>query len=384
MKRCTLDNILPGALLGRPVVDHEGRVLLNAGVALTPRYVSTLADKGFTHLFVRELAPPSNDAVVVPPMQASHVTVAQAVSHAFNTVHRELGGEKQKCLKDHQVWCSAKAAEELADAGGPIHVVFDSSEGLIADLEGGGLPQSPLVQHAHEGSLGEHSVRVAEYCVALGEVCGLGTRAMRQLIAGSLLHDIGKAFAVSEPGADAAIIYHTTLGFELLRACNSDNRVAPYVAYEHHEFQDGTGLPRGLVGSNRIERNRTSPPVPTLVGEIAAIANDYDRLVTGANGDPLPPDWALNVLRGHSGTRYNEELVRLFAREVTPYPLGEDVLIESGFHKGCTAIVRAINPRHTSKPLVMVYLDASGIPCDLVEVDLLNDSNISIRGVPYR
>lgn len=362
------------------MVDEDGRVLLNAGVSLTERYLSTLAAKGFKHLFVREMAPPMDDAIAVTPAPASHVAAAQTVSHAFSTVNRKLGGSEPKSLDDHLAWCSAEGVEEL---GGVIQAVFDSADGLLDDLVGGGRPQSPLVQHAHELSIGEHSVRVAERCAALGEACDLGARAMRQLVAGALLHDIGKAFAVQDSGADTAVVYHTTLGFELLRACDSEDRIAPYVAYEHHEFQDGTGLPRGLVGSNELERNRKSPPVPTLVGEIAAIANDYDRLVTGVNGEPLPPDWALNVLRGHAGRRYNEALIRLFAREVTPYPLGEDVMIESGDRKGCTAIVRAINPRYASKPIVMIYLDASGVLCDPVELDLLNNSGISVRGVRH-
>jgi len=380
LKRCALDGITPGVFLARPAVDDDGRVLLNAGVSLTDRYLSTLAAKGFKHLFVREVAPPMDDAIAVAPAPASHVAAAQAVSHAFSTVKRKLGGTEQKPLADHLAWCSAEAAEEL---GGVIQAVVDSADALLDELEGGGQPQSPLAQHVHEQSIGEHSVRVAERCVALGEACGLGARAMRQLVAGALLHDIGKAFAVEDPGADAAVVYHTTLGFELLRACDSDDRIAPYVAYEHHEFQDGSGLPRGLVGSNKIERNRTSPPVPTLVGEIAAIANDFDRLVTGVNDEPLPPDWALNVLRGHAGRRYNEALVKMFAREVTPYPLGEDVTIESGDQKGCTAIVRAINPRYASKPMVVIYLDASRAPCDPVELDLLNNGGISIRGVRH-
>lgn len=383
LKRCALDTISPGASVGRPVVDRDGRVLLNAGVVLTPRYISTLADKGFKHLFVRDVVPPETSGAGVASPSPAHVEAAQAVTHAFTTVHRELGGGEQKPLADHLAWCTAKAAEELIEAGGPIQAVVHATDALLAELEGGGRPQSPIVQHAHEDSIGEHSVRVADHCVALGEACDLSGRGMRQLVAGALLHDIGKAFAVLEPGADAAAVYHTTIGFELLRACESDERVAPYVAYEHHEFQDGTGLPRGLVGSNRIERNRTSPPVPTLVGEIAAIANAYDRLATGVEGDSLPPDWALNVLRGHSGTRYNEELVKLFAREVTPYPLGEDVIVEGGNYEGYTAIVQAINPRHAAKPLVMAYRDASGAACDPIELDLLNDSGLSVRGIPY-
>ena len=383
MKRITLDKIEPGTYLGRPVVDREGRVLLNAGVALTKRYLSTLADKGFEHLFVRTVAPPTRESAAIAPLPASHVAAAGAVVHAFSTVHREMGGREQKLLADHEAWCTAHAAEELGGSDGPIQAVVRAGEALLEDLEAGPRSQDPTLHHAHENSIGEHSVRVAKHCLVMGEACGLAARGMRQLAAGALLHDIGKAFAVAEPGVDAAIVYHTTLGFELLRACDPKDRMTSYVAYEHHEYQDGTGLPRGLVGSNRLERNRISQPVPTLVGEIAAIANDYDRWVTGGDNAPLPPDWALDILRGHSGTRYNEELVKLFVRETTPYPLGEDVIVETGEYQGYTAVVRAINPRYASKPEVTVYLDPSGAPCDLVELDLLNNSRLSIRGTPF-
>jgi hypothetical protein len=384
LKRRALNQIAPGAFVGRPVVDEAGRVLLNAGVKLTERYLSSLADKGFKHLFVREVAPPIEEPDPISPPAPSHVGAAEAVTNAFLTVHRELGGGDEKPLAEHQAWCTAHAAEELVEAGGPIQAVFMAGDTLLQNLEGADRPLGPVVQHVHEGAMGEHAARVAEHCVALGDACGLDTRGLRQLAGGALLHDIGKAFAVSEPGANAAVVYHTTLGFELLRANDSDDRLAPYVAYEHHEYQDGSGLPRGLVGSNRIARNRATPPVPTLVGEIAAIANAYDRLVADDGSDPLPADWALNVIRGHAGTRYNEELVRLFQREVTPYPIGEDVVVETSPFEGHTAVVRAINPRYASKPIVLAYLDPEGNPCDPVELDLLNDSGLSVRGAPFR
>ena len=254
MKRITLDKIEPGTYLGRPVVDREGRVLLNAGVALTKRYLSTLADKGFEHLFVRTVAPPTRESAAIAPLPASHVAAAGAVVHAFSTVHREMGGREQKLLADHEAWCTAHAAEELGGSDGPIQAVVRAGEALLEDLEAGPRSQDPTLHHAHENSIGEHSVRVAKHCLVMGEACGLAARGMRQLAAGALLHDIGKAFAVAEPGVDAAIVYHTTLGFELLRACDPKDRMTSYVAYEHHEYQDGTGFPRGLVGSKRLER----------------------------------------------------------------------------------------------------------------------------------
>ena len=83
----------------------------------------------------------------------------------------------------------------------------------------------------------------------------------------------GGATAAEAP-EEERVRRHTQLGFEMLRHTGRADILAPRIALEHHEHQDGTGLPRGLEGSNAIARKRSAmSPVPTLIGEIAAIAN---------------------------------------------------------------------------------------------------------------
>jgi hypothetical protein len=73
LKRRPLDYVAPGMFVARPIVDEAGRVLLNAGVPLTDRYLATLAEKGFHYLYVRELAPPPNDGFVPQTVPEEHV-----------------------------------------------------------------------------------------------------------------------------------------------------------------------------------------------------------------------------------------------------------------------------------------------------------------------
>jgi len=105
--------------------------------------------------------------------------------------------------------------------------------------------------------------------------------------------------------------------------------------------------------------------------------------VYGMQSEPLPPDMALNVLRGHAGSRYNAELVKRFARAVAPYSPGEDVLVGSGEFQGCTAVVWTVDPLNLNRPVVMVYLDDAGLPCEPVEIDLREKSKVSIRGLGF-
>jgi HD-GYP domain-containing protein (c-di-GMP phosphodiesterase class II) len=71
-------------------------------------------------------------------------------------------------------------------------------------------------------------------------------------------------------------------------------------------------------------RNRLStPPIPTLVGEIAAAANLYDNLLTGSPSRPaLTTDLAVQAIYDASGTHLNKEIVTAFIRLVPVFPLG--------------------------------------------------------------
>ncbi len=82
-----------------------------------------------------------------------------------------------------------------------------------------------------------------------------------------MLHDEGMVFIpkniVTSPDPltvpeRALVQQHAALGWQLLReGKDADcNLLAHHVCYQHHERQDGTGYPRGLVGNNQLETSR--------------------------------------------------------------------------------------------------------------------------------
>jgi HD-GYP domain-containing protein (c-di-GMP phosphodiesterase class II) len=144
------------------------------------------------------------------------------------------------------------------------------------------------------------------------------------------------------------------------------------VALEHHERQDGTGAPRGLAGSNKLERiAEGDAPVPTLIGEIAAVANLYDRLLSGHEGrEPLRHDVAVNTLHRLAGTWLNAEVVGAFMRIVPAYAKGTEVVVVNGAYRGFEAIVTAVSTTHLDRPLITLVRTARGEWCDPVEIDL--------------
>jgi HD-GYP domain-containing protein (c-di-GMP phosphodiesterase class II) len=72
---------------------------------------------------------------------------------------------------------------------------------------------------------------------------------------------------------------------------------------QHHERWDGHGYPYGLEG-----------PAIHLFARIVAIANEWDRLTSGAV--PLQREEALRRLELGAGIKFDPGLVSLFAGEV--------------------------------------------------------------------
>lgn len=71
----------------------------------------------------------------------------------------------------------------------------------------------------------------------------------------------------------ARIMAHPPLGYNLLQIGTSTIWfLSNHVALQHHERQDGEGYPRGLYGTNRIDRTKAELFDPERIVMIAEIA----------------------------------------------------------------------------------------------------------------
>jgi len=76
---------------------------------------------------------------------------------------------------------------------------------------------------------------------------------------------------------------------------------------EHHEHFDGSGYPYGLRGNDI-----------SVAARILSVAEFYDSAVsTRPHRGALPPEEALQMVRGGSGTLFDPEVAQLFTA-VTP------------------------------------------------------------------
>ncbi|HEU4976131.1 MAG TPA: HD-GYP domain-containing protein [Baekduia sp.] len=221
-------------------------------------------------------------------------------------------------------WWAGHALELAGVALVGIPVGLDVHRGRPSRPLVGDLPAAALVA-AEEAFLGahvrallarlaekdrsteEHTRRVAEHAVAIGERLGLAPGRLRELALAGLLHDIGKLSTpdaiLGKPGAltdaELAVIReHPGAGDALLAQLGHPARIRRIVR-GHHERLDGRGYPDGLSGD-----------ALDLETRILAVADVWDALVSArVYRAAWSPERAMALLAEEAGSAFDPRCV---------------------------------------------------------------------------
>jgi diguanylate cyclase (GGDEF)-like protein len=163
--------------------------------------------------------------------------------------------------------------------------------------------------------LSGHSNRVRDLSTRIGERMGLAAADLIALRHAAELHDVG---IVGIPGNLLAkkrrlneqetemVRKHPFLGSKMLEGVPGMDATRRAIL-EHHEHFDGSGYPYGLRGNDI-----------SVAARILSVAEFYDSAVsTRPHRGALPPEEALQMVRGGSGTLFDPEVAQLFTA-VTP------------------------------------------------------------------
>lgn len=161
-----------------------------------------------------------------------------------------------------------------------------------------------------DSSTNSHNYRVTLYATRLGEKMGLSNQAIREIILGSFLHDVGKI------GIEDRILKktgslsnqeiemmrkHVEKGTEIISKSRLLQPAHDIITYHHEKF-DGSGYCKNLKGEN----------IP-LSARIFAIADVFDALVSErVYKSAYSIDYALNHIKEQSGKHFDPNIVKLF------------------------------------------------------------------------
>ncbi len=183
-------------------------------------------------------------------------------------------------------------------------LLYSAIEGIILSL------------NARDAITGEHSKRVAEFSVQIGEWLDYSDRQLEKLYFASLIHDIGK-IGISDnilakpsffSNEDFDIMKsHPALGAEIMGSFLEDEDIKAAIL-QHHERPDGKGYPNGLT------KNQIRP-----IASIVKIADVYDALTSARQyKDAWPINRVCDIFHQGRGTEFDEDLIDLVLNKIKP------------------------------------------------------------------
>lgn len=199
-----------------------------------------------------------------------------------------------------------------------------------------------------------HSLASAMWALVFGRHLGLDRDSLKALGLGGLLLDVGKTKLPKEllrkPGSlsDVERMHvqnHVKLGLEIIRKADSvDSRVLDMVA-THHERYDGSGYPKGLVGSQ----------IPVF-GRIGGIVDSYAAMsVDRPYASAMSSYDSMREFKALSDKSFQAELVEQFIQAIGIFPAG--TLVE--LNTGEVGVVLKEHRASRLRPEVAIILDSN-------------------------
>ena len=330
----SLDKIELGSKLGKTLYTSTGRILLGRGVELSPTYIKRLKDFGFYSIFISDQF--DNDVIIEDIIHDTtrHNAILQ-VKNLFKNELGENGRSNPTELKN--------GIENIANS-------------IIDDIVGNTSLMVDLYSlKSHDDYTFQHSVNVSVLSIVLGIKAGLNGIELKELATAALLHDIGKMhipFKILSKDSNLTdeeyeiVKSHTNEGFSfLLNDANVSPKIA-IVAYQHHEWEDGSGYPDGIDGNN----------IHTY-SKIVALIDSYDALTSDrAYRKRYNNDEALRIIYKESVGKFDPNILNLLENCVARYPSGSLVKLMTGE----TAIILRNNSEFLSQPVIKLLTDQNG------------------------
>jgi putative nucleotidyltransferase with HDIG domain len=392
MRVLNIDEVQVGSPLGQALFNDRGDVLAQEGVILDPPLISAIKSRGYSAVFVEDKQ--SAGIVIADPLSAETRTKATKASRqtvgAGEQTAQALGVD---FLKGASSLPASKDIKQMIAAAVPADDIFNSSSSIVDEVL-----DSPTVLglnsiKAQDNFAYGHAVEVAAVAVMLGRKLGFKKPDLKRLGRGALLHDIGQTFtgdttdgktAAPTPDDVEQVRKHTRMGFDFLQAVPDFDAISNHVAYQHHEWYNGKGYPRGLAGTSDVGRDtQVLPGQIVLLAQITSIADVYDALCSDRPfRQRLPRELAISLIRRMGGMQLHSNLISLFLEIVPVYPTGYPVRLVGGAFDRWQGIVAKLGHPDINRPIVRVFVKPDGSEVDPIEIDLAQDATLRLMTAP--
>ena len=199
----------------------------------------------------------------------------------------------------------------------------------------------------YDDSTYAHSMNVGLLCNVFADWLDFDEEEKKTLTVAGILHDIGKTRIpleiIQKPSRLSEEEYqiikkHTEYGFAILTENKLDYHIR-YTALQHHERNDGSGYPLGLVAAHIDEYAK----IVSIVDVYVAMTSP--RVYRG----PTCPFDVINLFEQEGFQKYDSRYIMIFLRRIAESYLNENVRLSDGR----SGKLIYINNYALSRPVVM-------------------------------
>ncbi len=300
-----IEKVKPGMVVGKPVLNRYGRVLLADGIQLNQVLINRLKDQAITVIAVREEPVVQNNRILLEDLGilnylgavAEFKNLLKVIRHVQKIPVKQL----RKVVSTHIL---------------PIVDSYAAVNYLNVDR-----PREEYMFH--------HSVNVSLLSSIIGKWLGYNAHDIAELALAGLLHDIGKTQVpegiLYKAGRLAAqemhiVQLHSAYSYKLLRQAENLPFEVMLGILQHHERLDGSGYP-GHFPEAKIHQ----------YARIIAVADIYDAMTSDrAYRDKATPFAAAEELASNMFSKLDAAICSAFLEQFTSFMLGNLVELKSG------------------------------------------------------
>ncbi|QED49222.1 HD-GYP domain-containing protein [Cytobacillus dafuensis] len=354
MRLVTTASVEAGSVLAKAIYNEKGQILLNVGMVLKEGIIQRLQDLGISYVYIKD----SQTEDIICEGTLSDSLRREAIQTIFTTFH-----DIQKEKKLSSSFVVEKTSKRFSQLVRSLLEEIKSKNELLNLLSDA---------FTYDNYIFTHSLNVTLYSLAIGMELKLSPKELEILGLGAIFHDIGKLKVpldvLLKPNQLTKDEYesikkHAEEGFEILRKVQTIPLLVAHCAYQHHERINGTGYPRGIMGTEIH-----------YFGKIIAVADVFDAVTSNrVYRRAMLPHEGLEILYGGSGTLFDQKIVEAFRLAVAIYPVGITVELNDG-RKG---IVSGQNTGYGDRPIIRI-LEQNEERVAPYEVDLKKELNLMI------
>ncbi len=349
--------LCPGMILGQDVYNFANQIVVKKGTVLDERTITKLHRFEIPQFMIKE------EVLSVQESNTYHKSsYSERIQNSPEFKRFQENYDIEVLQFQNMLTCVIEKNQEI-DCEALYHQVV-----LLLKDTGNTINAFDMVQNLrhYDDSTYAHSMNVGLLCNVFADWLGFDEEDKKKLTVAGILHDIGKTRIpldiIQKPSSLSEEEYqiikkHTEYGFAILTENKLDYHIR-YTALQHHERNDGSGYPLGLMNDHIDE-----------FAKIVSIVDVYDAMTSPrVYRGPMCPFDVIQLFEEEGFRKYDSAYILTFLKRIAESYLNEQVRLSDGR----IGKLVFINVHALSRPVVMVG--------DQV-VDLQKEKHLHIREI---